>query len=325
MGDGMKEVRKKQKKVTADPLPQEQPGETLPPGTEIKSPPTSDKRENDVLMLAVPASTPSCPVEERELPSGYGEDRIVLMTRDPEWIFAYWEITPASWRRACTHWPDEQCHPVLRLYELTGNNTHTSGYFDIHLAPFSQSWHIHTGKTGSHFRAAIGVRTPDTAFQEIALSNIVSTPPGRVSKIVDEEWLTLEALYERPYFQPGHSPIKWQKELRMGLVGPEEYPTSPGFLSPMGASPAFTPGKAPAPFYLEINAELVLYGKTSADASVTIAGEPVQVRPDGTFTLRHCLPNGSLVLPIQAISTDGQRKTITPVITRVTYSQNPKK
>ncbi|MCM8781974.1 MAG: DUF4912 domain-containing protein, partial [Candidatus Omnitrophica bacterium] len=31
--------------------------------------------------------------EEFRFPAGYGDNRIVIMVRDPWWVFAYWEIT----------------------------------------------------------------------------------------------------------------------------------------------------------------------------------------------------------------------------------------
>src|SRR5690606_36157969 len=40
------------------------------------------------------------PPETPELPAAYGEDRLVLMTRDPDTLFVYWEITPARRREA---------------------------------------------------------------------------------------------------------------------------------------------------------------------------------------------------------------------------------
>ena len=36
----------------------------------------------------------------RELPSGYGKDRIVAMVRDPFWIHCYWELTQQALARA---------------------------------------------------------------------------------------------------------------------------------------------------------------------------------------------------------------------------------
>lgn len=65
---------------------------------------------------------------------------------------------------------------------------------------------------------------------------------------------------------------------------------------------------APAPahdFWFKVNAELVIHGSTEPDAKVSIAGRPVPLRPDGSFTFRFSLPDGQFVLPVLAISARG--------------------
>ena len=58
-------------------------------------------------------------------------------------------------------------------------------------------------------------------------------------------------------------------------------------------------------FHFEIDAELIVFGKTEPDARVTLQGEPVKLRPDGTFTVRYAMPNARQVIPAVAHSADG--------------------
>lgn len=58
-------------------------------------------------------------------------------------------------------------------------------------------------------------------------------------------------------------------------------------------------------FWMQVNAEVVVYGATEPDALVTFAGRHLKLRPDGTFTLRFALPDGAFILPISATSADG--------------------
>jgi hypothetical protein len=58
-------------------------------------------------------------------------------------------------------------------------------------------------------------------------------------------------------------------------------------------------------FWLNVNAELVIYGSSAPDAQVTIGGRPIRLRPDGTFSYRFALPDGSYRLPVTAVSPDG--------------------
>jgi hypothetical protein len=56
------------------------------------------------------------------------------------------------------------------------------------------------------------------------------------------------------------------------------------------------------PFWLNVGAELVVYGSTEPGASLEAAGEPVELRPDGSFTLRLAFPDGDFALPLVARS-----------------------
>ena len=65
-------------------------------------------------------------------------------------------------------------------------------------------------------------------------------------------------------------------------------------------------------FFLEVDTELILYGRTKADATVTIGGKEVPLRPDGTFSIRFHLPDGDRHLPVKAVSSDkDDRRKIT--------------
>ncbi|MBU6401049.1 MAG: DUF4912 domain-containing protein [Verrucomicrobia bacterium] len=57
-----------------------------------------------------------------------------------------------------------------------------------------------------------------------------------------------------------------------------------------------------APFWFNVNAELVIYGATEPDARVRIGNRPIPLRTDGTFSLRFALPDGSFDLAAVAVS-----------------------
>jgi hypothetical protein len=64
-------------------------------------------------------------------------------------------------------------------------------------------------------------------------------------------------------------------------------------------------GERPKSFWFNVNAELIIYGATEPDAALTIAGRPIRLRPDGTFSFRFALPDGQYALPATAVSADG--------------------
>ena len=62
---------------------------------------------------------------------------------------------------------------------------------------------------------------------------------------------------------------------------------------------------APRGFFMHVNAEVIFYGGTHPDAKLTIDGNPIGLRPDGTFRYHFVLPDGEFEIPIVATSPDG--------------------
>jgi hypothetical protein len=68
-----------------------------------------------------------------------------------------------------------------------------------------------------------------------------------------------------------------------------------------------------------VDAELLVYGVSHPHAHVTLQGEPVPLRPDGSFTVRMSLPDRRQVLPVVASSPDGvEQRTIILAVERNT-------
>lgn len=49
---------------------------------------------------------------------------------------------------------------------------------------------------------------------------------------------------------------------------------------------------------LEMNAELHIYGRANPDAKLSLFGQRLRLRPDGSFSIRRPLPHGALVIPL---------------------------
>ena len=58
-------------------------------------------------------------------------------------------------------------------------------------------------------------------------------------------------------------------------------------------------------FWFNVNAELIIYGATEPDATVTIGGRRIKLRSDGSFSFRFALPDGKFNLPAIATNADG--------------------
>ena len=77
-------------------------------------------------------------------------------------------------------------------------------------------------------------------------------------------------------------------------------------------------------FWFQLDAELIVYGATEPDARVTLQGEPVKLRADGTFTMRFSLPDSRQIIPAVAASADGiEERTIVLAVERNTKELEP--
>ena len=73
-----------------------------------------------------------------------------------------------------------------------------------------------------------------------------------------------------------------------------------------------------------MDVEMVFYGSTVPDGYLTLNGEPVTLRSDGTFVLRLPFPDRRQVLPAVACSRDGsQQRTIVVAVERNTKIMEP--
>lgn len=95
-------------------------------------------------------------------------------------------------------------------------------------------------------------------------------------------------------------------ESGIGMSGVGLYSMSGVGMSGVGFS-ASAPPIRPRKFWLIADAELIVYGATEPDATVTIAGRPVKLNPDGTFRFQMTFPDGLIDFPIMAVAADGEQ------------------
>ena len=72
-------------------------------------------------------------------------------------------------------------------------------------------------------------------------------------------------------------------------------------------------------FFLEVWTEVILYGRTYPDADVSVCGKKINLREDGTFSLRYALPEGDFKFDVVATSSDKiDTIKVTPAVKRYT-------
>lgn len=175
-----------------------------------------------------------------ELPRSYGVDRLVLMVRDPYWLYAYWEITATKMEEIASRYGPQvwnASRPVLRVYDVTGinfNGVNANSFFDCSFNECIDSWHINVSQANRTYCVDMGRLFPDGSFITILRSNYVTTPRDALSDNLDEEWMWIEGIYRSIRHQTGVSSPMIVEEINERMGKAPLGISSPGFYDPHG-------------------------------------------------------------------------------------------
>jgi hypothetical protein len=277
-----------------------------------------------------PARDP-VPKSPKDLSTGCTKDRVVVMVRDPYWLHAYWELTHQAVQRAEAALGQDwhSARPILRLFDVSSQETTATSETpvrDIEIHGGCTNWYLEVTKPPRSFRVDVGYVSKRGQFYVLARSNVVSTPKAGVSDQIDENWSDLDPssadriLSMSSGFEATHA-INTQ-EMREMFEERLRRPLGPPAVTGFGPG-ATVPAKVKK-FFFQLDAELIVYGTTQPNARVTLQGEPVKLRPDGTFTMRFSLPDGRQIIPAVASSSDGvEERTIVLAVERNTKALEP--
>lgn len=257
------------------------------------------------------------------------KDRIVLLVRDAYWLQAVWELTRQSVDRAqaamAAQW--HTARPVLRLLEVDGGATTSTAervVREIGIHGGVSTWYIDLQGPPRCYRADIGYLAANGRFFSLARSNAVTPPRPSNGDRAEENWSDLADDCEKIYAlsggysdDVGRSDVQSLFEERLGRpVGSQA-----GLRYGVGADRMLSRRRD---FLFEVDAEIIVFGATRPNARVTLAGAPVKLRPDGTFSARLALPDRRQVLPVVASSADGiEQRTVVLAVERNTKVMEP--
>jgi hypothetical protein len=261
--------------------------------------------------------------------NGQARDRLVVMVRDPFWLHAYWELSRRSIERAQAamgqHW--HGARPVLRLQEVSRNGTTSSArqfIRDIEIHGGVNNWYVDVQNPPKSYQMEIGYLAAGGRFYALARSNVVSTPQSGGGDSFDRNWAEVAKDFDRIYaMSGGYGDAEISHELKEVFEERLRRPIGDPMTTQFGLGAAAAGGK-PREFNFRVDTELIVHGVTSPDARVTLRGEPVHLRPDGTFAVRFSLPDRRHVLPVVASSGDGaEQRTIVLAVDRNTKVMEP--
>ena len=323
-----------------------------------------------------------------DLPSGYGDSRIVLLPRDPQWAYTYWDI-PNEHKEELRRQGGQQL--ALRIYDVTDINIESQSPHSIQEYPadeLAREWYLPVPVSDRDYVIDIGYRAADGRWLVLARSARVHIPPVYPSDWIEDVFITVNfeedlrgktqyelvppakkiaatangnavnenvnvngnAIYDQIFglaesaeAQRVAGSIFGSQHQVPGLARPEQaissyiFPSGVGMwavptMSGLTASGAGMSGVdfsasavpvRPRQFWLIADAELIVYGATEPDATVTVGGRPIQLNPDGTFRFQMSFQDGLIDYPILAVAADGeQTRSIQMKFNRETPSRN---
>ena len=259
---------------------------------------------------------------------GVAKDRIFLMVPDPFWLHATWELTLHAVQRAEAALKQDWhgAKPVIRLFDVTSQDTTSTSETpvrDIFIHGGSNHWWIDVPQPPRTYRADIGYVSRRGDFFVLARSNVVTPPKAGTTEALDAGLADLDVkkaerilAMSTGFESAGNPDLKelLEEKLRRPLGALKETAFGTG---------AALPGSIKK-FYFEIDAHLVVNGRTDPTAHVTLQNEPVKLRSDGTFTMLFSLPDSRQIIPAVATSVDGvEERTIVLAVERNTKHLDP--
>jgi hypothetical protein len=301
-----------------------------------------------------------------DLPAGYGDSRIVLLPRDPQWAYTYWDI-PNDHKEALRRQGGQTL--ALRIYDVTDLDLDYQSPHSIQEYPadeLAREWYLPIPVSDRDYVIDVGYRTADGGWLVLARSARVHIPPVYPSDWIEDVFITVdfeEDLRGKTFYElvppakklptaatagdGGGNPIYEQifdlaesaEAQRVagsifgsmqhvpGSAAPEQalssyvFPSGVGMwavpnvsgltmsgvgMSGVGFSASAVPVR-PRKFWLVADAELIVYGATEPDASVTIGGRPIKLNSDGTFRFQMSFQDGVIDYPILAVAADGEQ------------------
>ncbi len=303
-----------------------------------------------------------------DLPAGYGESRIVLLPRDPQWAYTYWDISNEH-KEVLRSQGGQQL--ALRIYDVTDVNLEYQSPHSIQEYPadeLAREWYLPIPVSDRDYVIDIGYRTANGNWLVLARSARVHIPPVYPSDWIEDVFITVDfeeelrskTVYElvppakkiaattangNPIYDQIFGLAESAEAQRVagsifgsmqhvpGSARPEEvissyiFPSGVGLwavptlsgagltmsgagLTMSGAGLGFSASAVPVrprKFWLIADAELIVYGATEPDATVTIGGRPIKLNADGTFRFQMSFQDGLIDYPILAVAADGEQ------------------
>ena len=298
-----------------------------------------------------------------ELPEGYGDSRIVLLPRDPKWAYAYWDISNEHKDELRGQGGQQLALRLYDVTDLDQPYQTPHSMQQQDCDEMARSWYLEIPVSDRDYTVEIGYLTGDGQWLMLSRSAPIRVPPIYPSDWANDQFVTIsfdDTLAGRTFGDLGQPPnpqdgdtaveglppiydelfamTQGQNALRVaGSLFGSMHQVIPGGLSPSGNLSGLNMSGLTVSglnmfgagldrkrsFWLVADAELIVYGATEPNATLTVGDRVIPLGPDGTFRFHVPFPDGHLEYPIQAVAIDGeQSRSITMKFDRETPERN---
>jgi len=170
-------------------------GNVRPPATDGRA--SAHSRHDERRRSASAPRTADDPAALRDafantppLPASYGDDRLVLLARDPGTLFAYWDLAPGF------DYPPgvRDARLVLRIEDLTLLDFEAARpwrHHDFDVEALVGSRYVEVARSDGTYRAQLGWRRADGSFVGRVQSSTVTTPRADAPGSEPVRWMTV--------------------------------------------------------------------------------------------------------------------------------------
>ena len=127
-----------------------------------------------------------------DLPAGYGDSRIVLLPRDPQWAYTYWDI-PNDHKEELRRQGGQTL--ALRIYDVTDVDLDYQSPHSIQEYPadeLAREWYLPIPVSDRDYVIDVGYRTADGGWLVLARSARVHIPPVYPSDWIEDVFISVD-------------------------------------------------------------------------------------------------------------------------------------
>ncbi|MBI3862320.1 MAG: DUF4912 domain-containing protein [Planctomycetia bacterium] len=220
---------------------------------------------------------------------------------DAHWIRVQWDLTRDSIRRAESRlgvdW--HTAVPTLRLLGVAVddvNSVSEGAVKDVVIEAGVNTWYVHVPTETRAYRIHIGYKTRNGLFFALAKSNVCTLPALNANLAPGLNGQHSANGEEAQAVDAGDNKATGRLGRPLGF----------STLSHFG--PAATEEREKGEFSFTLDTELIVHGATRPGSMLTVQGNPVELRDDGSFTIRVNQPEGRQVVAFTAMSPRGSER-----------------